>query len=631
MLQQNNPAATEVSIGGEEYRLVPGKPVAVVPVRTQPGEMSEEFERRIFNAARGWGETQYAGPGGYNYGSTACLHVPGLWKNGITRTTLTLGATPVVGSPVHFSEYWDGTAANRRLVITTRRHIFEVEPDGTVNTADLGASFTLARGMSKAVRYKNSALASPVMFVARPSSTTTDYMVERTGDGTYAVSANNKYAGCIAVGKDPDGEDILWRVTSDGKLNASLADTDPTASANWASATYPVGETSVKVMDMMQQAGVMLVTRQDGVWSFDNVLNSIPITPAIGGALEDYNGQWMTDFNGIALAPTFHGLIWVDGLEWGAAGPVSANPEARSIRYQEVCASAIAGNWIYAATYDGSNSYLYVGQPRETRPDGTGRGPIVWHGPIGIFTYRISAIFPSGVWGKKLWVGAFDPNAVGNSYVQYASLNDDWSPVSLGSGSDYIYLPEGILDIDGPGIIKDFRKAEFIAPPSFPFSDTNRWTIEVETTPGSGTYVGIGSYTPSSGNVGDLYWTTETSGKHLRARLSHQPSAGSGEGQLEMVIVRGTQRPETTREYTFTIDAEDNPRKRRGARLFKSGFGQVDALEALEDSGRTAVISWGEESFTGKVVRVQRVTAKSGEVAMPRHTVEVTIRKVKLA
>ncbi|MCB1694428.1 MAG: hypothetical protein KDI19_16770, partial [Pseudomonadales bacterium] len=81
----------------------------------------------------------------------------------------------------------------------------------------------------------------------------------------------------------------------------------------------------------------------------------------------------------------------------------------------------------------------------------------------------------------------------------------------------------------------------------------------------------------------------------------------------------------------FTIDAEDNPRKRRGARLFKSGFGQVDALEALEDSGRTAVISWGEESFTGKVVRVQRVTAKSGEVAMPRHTVEVTIRKVKLA
>jgi hypothetical protein len=413
-LRQNAAVAAVLIIDGKEYPLVDGEPVDVESVPTQPGEMETEWERRIYNAGRGWGESRWAGPGGYDYTYGAVLHRPMSFFNRPSVTVHTsIGLSSLAGTKVHFSEYWDGVDANRRLVVTTARHIYEVKPDGTVSTADLGSSFTLARGMAKAVRYKNSAMSSPKMYVARPSTNTADYMVERTGDGTYAVSANNKYAASLAVGKDPDGEDIIWRVTENGKLNASLADTNPSNSANWAGATYPAGEGSVKINDMFQQAGALLIGRHDGVWTFDNVLNTIPITPMIGGALSRFNCQWMKDFNGMALVPTEAGLLWIDGLEWGTAGPITTVPSARNLRGVEVAASVIAGNYVYAAVFDSetSISHIFMGEPRELRGEGTGRGPLIWHGPIGGVggaSGRVTDLHVSTVWGRKLWIGLTD-------------------------------------------------------------------------------------------------------------------------------------------------------------------------------------------------------------------------------
>lgn len=619
--RQNIWQDTSLIVAGEPYQLddTPGSdpPHTKQAVPVQPGEMGTEFEVRLENLALGWGMTKETEKGGYDYGNTAVLHKRLSWLPGAKVTDRTAATAP--DGPVSFCEFWDGTAANRRLLCIASRYVFEVRPNGTVDVNDLTASVAAGKKMTKGIRYKApTAMASPKMFIAVQGGST-DYFIVRSAANTYAVNAGSKVAKAFAVAKDIDGEDIVARIDENGKVNFTTADTDPDAGASWAAAVYAVGETSVGVNDLFQQGRSLLVGREDGAFTFDNVANSIPVTKGMEQTPSADAFRYWKDFNGLALAPSAQGLIYVDGLDWGVCGPVSSNLEARNLRGTEVAVSAQAGIYDYCAVYSGGTSYIFVGTPRANEERGT--GPFVWHGPVASVSGQVSDLCPSTVFGTKLWIGTA-------SKIYTIDLNSDYSPVT-DAASGYIYLPEGSLDVDGPGVIKDFRKAEFIAPAGTPFASTNQWTIGIETTPGSGTYVDIDGGTVSSGVYAERFWSTETSGRRLRARLAYSGNTGSAE--LETVIVRGTQRPETTDEHHFRIIARDGGRKPGGARNWQTAEAIETTLRALLDSGRATAITYGQETFTGKVTDFKEVPIRVGRRPAPHRMFSLVIRKVKVA
>lgn len=609
--------AGHIRLDGVEYQLAEQQyTLEVIP--TQPGDHETEWEKRIENWALGWGSSRYEQPGTYDYGAPACLHRRGVFLPGATVTALSPATAPT--GNISFGEYWDGVAANRRLIVAAARHVYEVQANGTVSVNTLTSLVPSTARMGKPTTFRTPGMAAPKVFIPVQNGGASDYFIVRSAANTYIENAGNKIARAFAAGKDIDGQDVLYRIDEDGEINLTTTGSDPSAGASWASATYGVGSTNSLVNDLYQQNRAILAGKEDGAWAFDSRLNAIPVTPGMEQTPDADNFTYFKDANGVVVAPTAQGIVWIDGLEWGACGPVSSNPGAGNLRGVEPAVSAMAGNRIYAAVYFGSDSHIFMGTPR-TQGD-TGEGPYTWHGPVAIVTgYQVTDLFVSTVFGTKLWWGA----VAKFGYINLKAA--DFSPeTDAPSGS--IYLPEGILDMDGPGVIKDFRKCEFITRPGAPFATTNAWTFELETTPGSGTYVAVdgGVTGTSDGVVASRYWSTETSGKRLRARLSY--SGNTGTGELEAVVVRGTQRPEHAEVYTFNFLLRPGGRNLQGARQFQKPVTQRDTLEAMMNSGRKIAVMLGEQTITGRIVSVRETVTKTGELLQPTRVLEVRFREV---
>lgn len=627
VLRQNLSQDASLIIAGEEYPLdnTPGSdpPHVVRAINLQPGDDDVEWERRIENDAMGWGESRSNRGGAYDYASVANLHKRRSFLPGAAYTSR-IGALNAPGGAVSFCEYWDGTDANRRLILIGPRVIYEVAPAGTIVEVDITSLVPNGAKATWGVRYKApTAMASPKVFVFVQKGGANDYFLTRTGAATYIENTGSLRGVAGGIAKDSVGEDVLARVNENGRLVYTTEDTDPDASASWAAASYAIGETSVQVNSLFQQGRSMLVGRVDGVYTFDNVTNAVPITRGLEQTPDEDNCRYFKDVNGLAVCPTVAGLIYIDGLDWGVCGPVSSNRDARNLRGREVAVTGMVGEFVYCAVYHGSTSYIFMGTPRVE--EGTGQGPFVWHGPFASVGYQVTDMIVSTVvtGTKRLWLaGATDFGSI--------ELNDDFSPKADKASGD-IFLPEGIFDLGGPGVIKDFRKAEFVAPASVPFGAANQWTIAIETTPGSGTFVDIngGVTDAADGVVAQRYWTTETSGKRLRAKIRYEDNAGAGE--LESVIVRGTMRPETADEHEFRLLWRDGQRAPSGKQMWKTAESAYEALRALVDSGRQTVITYGQDTFSGRVVDVQEVLVRNGRKPAPRRAIKVVIRRVKLA
>jgi hypothetical protein len=608
--------ASDIILDGEPYELADNQyTVELVP--TQPGDGEEPWEKRIDNWALGWGSSRYEQPGTYDYGAPATLHRRGVFLPGAAVTALSPGTAPT--GNVSFGEYWDGTDANRRLIIVSARHVYEVNSAGTISTNTMTALVPSTARMGKPTRFRTPGMAAPKVFIPVQNGGATDYFIVRIAANTYIENAGNKIARAFAAGKDIDGQDVLYRVDEDGELNLTTTGSDPNLGASWAGATYGAGETSSRVNDLYQQHRAILAGKEDGVWTFDSRLNAVPVTPGIGQTPDVDNFTYFKDANGMAVAPSAQGIVWIDGLDWGVCGPVSANPGAENLRGPEPAVSAVAGNYIYSAVYDGADSYIFLGTPR--LQGDIGEGPFTWHGPVAVVSgYQVKDLHVSTVFGTKLWWGAV-------AKFGYISLKSaDFSP-ETDSASGHIYLPEGILDIDGPGVIKDFNKVEFVTRAARPFSSTNAWTFSLETTPASGTYVAVGSVTGSSdGVLASRFWTTETSGKRFRSRITY--SGNTGNAELEAVVVRGTQRPETTSIYTMVLRAEEGMRNRRGARDYRKPASIRDTLTAMVNSGRKTALLIGDSSVTVRVTSVREKVASVGEKQTPGRELEVRMRRV---
>jgi len=113
----------------------------------------------------------------------------------------------------------------------------------------------------------------------------------------------------------------------------------------------------------------------------------------------------------------------------------------------------------------------------------------------------------------------------------------------------------------------------------------------------------------------------------MRVRIAYSGNAGSAE--LEAVVVRGTQRPETTDVYVLPIRLEQGQRNRLNARqIHRKTEDAAATLRALQAAGRKVVAMFGETAVTGQVIGVQVKVTQKGEKAPPTRYLEVRFRKV---
>jgi hypothetical protein len=609
----NNLWDAPVIIDGKEYLFddeVP-TPVKQMEVQTQPGEDGQEFSERIENFALGWGHSKQLERNTYDYGFPAVLNrrlsfLPGCVVFEYTPATVPIG-------PATFCEYWDGVEANRRLIIVTPRHIYEIDGDGTVVTVDMGANFTTTRAMTYGVLFRNASTAVPRMYVARQSAVATDYFVTRGTGGVWTLTTSNLRADAIASGKDQTGANVLWIVDPDtkgGELRQCVADADPELAGSYGLTSYPIGEISVRTNVLLQQAKRMLAARPDGIFSFDNVARTVPITPGLEALLDSRNGFMASDFNGMVVVPTIGGLLWVDGLEWGYCGPVSSNTDARSLRDVREMAFAGAGEYAYCATWDGTDSYIYSGTVRSERNTGSGAGPFIWHGPIAVLeNVQVTDLRASTVFGKRLWIGLTDGFAALN-------LNDDFSPIS-NMDAGYVYLPEGVLDRAGPQVIKEIHNVELIAPVSKPFDVNNTWAAEFD--------FGSGYESPGSATSGSYSKEEFVGEKFARRPLMRLAYTSNGPAELEAVIVNGIERPEVRWHYVLNLKATETQRKPGGARTWRHPETVEEDLKALRESGWVGLVKFGQTEINAKVVSVRPATHPEGRHTEPTRFFEVEL------
>ena len=251
---------------------------------------------------------------------------------------------------------------------------------------------------------------------------------------------------------------------------ARLHNVSLSADASSFGSEFEVGDSSLKISDLLVVAGELMPVKPDGPWSFDADGNSLPIIETVGRSLlaDEYDGSDSHGHGAYAYWAGSAGLwrvlgdratpigaesdpAWVNAANLGVAAPFLG------ISNQVRWASVVAwGRWIYASILSTpfATGDVFVGYIRD---DGT----VLWHGSLyraASLRTRVTITGPAGgTDGPILWI-------VGTGKIRGMKLGADGSPrTSLGNFSrgDASLRADFILsedDFDLPDKEKQWRR-----------------------------------------------------------------------------------------------------------------------------------------------------------------------------
>lgn len=239
---------------------------------------------------------------------------------------------------------------------------------------------------------------------------------QTTGNGTYTAQADGLKATLFQV-----AEHRMYRIHSVSTSAASYlsnVQNDPMEDADW-SASDPIGDTSVAATGMTNLAYQLFIAKEDGLYAADIETGRFPsITPELKPWRHSNNGRGIKGWGGLVLMPTIRGLKLYFGGQLYTAGPevMSQNDSEVSGRITAIAGDA---NWVYAAVYNGTNSYVLAG--RVARPDDQYPGEMLWH----VVWYETGGPFT-----------AMEVTGVNNEPRLWFASQTELKYVKLGSGLD---------------------------------------------------------------------------------------------------------------------------------------------------------------------------------------------------
>lgn len=541
----------DVMLDGRPYMLPEGKSGRVweeehpdsAEIREQKrdvarGAMPMEFRISWDTKHRGYGEPYSRFPGRDYYGQNVDKRYPNqvILARGITEVTPTVnsGGNPVgmtvLGSTLYVA---DGRYVVKYNVSTEAETGTPVDQTTTTDICTFNNKIFLAKGNSTVFSYSS--------------------------DGTTFTP----HAALTAYKFQP-AENRLYRLCKSSTTGSSqpvyLSNNyiDPTDNLNW-SAEDPIGDIQVPGTGLASLAYQIFVAKEDGLYAADIETGRFPsLTPELAPWRDSSNGVAVTGWGGMTFLPTIRGLKMFFAGTLATVGPelMAANDSEVKGRITAMTGDA---NWLYAALYNGTNTYILAGRP--TRNDDAYPGEITWSvvwyltgGPWSAMDIvAVSGVEPKLVVAKNnkvafIRLGTALDNPLTDSTAIYSSTATDYYPAH-DAGSPLVDKRFTELRVTADNLSQvGGRYIEWY----YRLDDTAAWTYlgKAQTSP-----VSVLKFDPAVNPIGKRV--------QLKAVWTRGATT-TATPVLRTVEVQGFEFPPAKKVIGFTIMAEDNTNLRQG-------------------------------------------------------------------
>jgi len=403
-----------------------------------------------------------------------------------------------------------------------------------------------------------------------------DFIHKRTAAGAWSQD-NDVQAGYMTVAKDR-----LCAQVSVRKVSWVQGDDDPMDLTKWGG-SYTVGESTSAITTLGALEDLLYIGKQDGLYAMDEDGIAPALTPELRAYRHADNCRNLRPWHGTVWVPHLRGLLEYRSM--GEQGNVvrSAQPARDCLSENPVRGriTALAGDdrWLYAALYNGTDTYLLAG--RETTEQEAPLGRLIWHPLAKVAGKRCDAMHISGLWtnptNPRLFLGA-------GADVAYIILpRDTDNPLA---DANCLFATSGHLcyssnDSGVPATTKLYKSIEIDVEDADAYDyveafyrvDASGWTNAGRAaTPGVTTF------------ELDPYGIA---GKTLEVRLNLVLASNTGRVKVRPVVARAAERPKTVDVITAVIRCSDGLRRNDGSPERRTGAEMLAELWALPSLGQS--------------------------------------------
>lgn len=460
-----------------------------------------------------------------------------------------------------------------------------------------------------------------------------DRIGRNTAD-TYRNGAKTAYAAVFGSGQAADNTQVLlWKSTAQvpqttGAFSAlqsaaiAASSVDYTNASNWTPVTpYRIGNPGSSITAIVEYGGAIHVAKPEGVFSFNSQYAPYPVF----STERDRHAQ-----NGFGMVAWGTMLIIPIRSDLAALPTRGANPTVgittlvanHSPNQGTPVATAVFGDTLYVAYYDGSSSYILAMRERVREPV---PHPMLFY-PVTRFTsYRITALATArrGDGTIDLWASVPSDTA-GKHDIAYAVIapaasrryatGGFWESTTFGSLHRHTRVEEIIVYAEGVDASNYFDIAL-------------QWDNQPATTVGRVNKVGrnVITLTPGVGDngfVGRVRITATVASPTARPRL-RAASWREGDGGI---ILRGTRQAEVVDMFELTIVAAPRQADGMGGFTHTTPARLYDTLSAMRGEAVALVY---EDWFGDRTPRMA-VIRTVGFVSGPQDSPEFSQRLIAI-
>ncbi len=441
-------------------------------------------------------------------------------------------------------------------------------------------------------------------------------------DGTtWAQATGNNIRGKYSARFWAETYNALARTDETGYSVRWLSEATRIDAAGW-TAAYVVGDNGSAITALTAVGETILVAKTDGLYSIDRSTRTPRHVPIF--TVDANNGKnTIADSSGYAWMPTIEGYYRYNAHDGEVLDctPGIGLPNESPIYGRITCQVQYKG-WRYVAVYNGIDSYILCGRPREDGESGV--GPMLWHGALYKLTHtstthqcEITAMWltslttpPRLYFGARLYNGDADTDLT-TYYVRYLRLPSNGDNPLL--DSDYRYSLSGSVylsadDWNSPGSLKDLSGFEI---DNENVSSTTFVDIYAQLDHASGWQLVRSMQAPGRSTIGvpiEGDWLF----RQVAVRLDITNQDYTNTPKIRSIVGKATRRPYTRDLIQTKVACGNEVPSRQGLYQELSGADVIARLKRLEISGSVLCSDY----WTGEKrdLRVRLLPIKQGIV-----------------
>ncbi len=507
---------------------------------------------------RGYGDERQIAEGRYHYSLDVDARFPEQVILGPLVTTI---ATGLSSNITRFAEI------NGSLLFLAGRYVKRIGLDGSLySEVDLGSGNT---GLDMETWNGN-------LYVGLGFSSG-DYIYKRTAAGNWSQSTDVQL-GYMAIVKDQ-----FWASGSSYQVQCVTGAVEPLNAANW-SGLFDVGDPGTSITGLCALGDTLYIGKTDGLHALDASGIAPILSPELRGYQHTDNCRHLRGWHGAVVVPHIRGLFGYRNLGSSGFQVFDMQPGRDSLAGNPVrgMVTALAGDdrWLYAAVYDGTNSYIVAG--RQAAGDVEEEfGALIWHPLAMIANKKVQAMHISGLWtNPRLFIGAgpdvayiilprYGDNPLMDTNCRFATSGSIYYPADDMGASATPKLWKSV-EIEAEGLTRqDYADVYYRA-------DNSSWI-----------YVGRAVVSPRQVFALDA---PGVSAFQMEMRLDIVSSVSTSTPKIRRVILRGAERPQQIEVITAQILCSDQQGDREGIGDRRTAAQKLSDLKELSSVGRAVVL-----------------------------------------